>query len=76
MDHGLRHLDYFPLINSRAHKLGSEQTTGILNKQFKATYDNFLQVMVEKKELNNSDWIVFSYYLLLQDRVTEAMNVF
>ena len=60
-----RHLDYFPLVNSRAHKLGDTESVGILNREFKATYDKFLSTMLEKRELSFEDTLAFVYYFLL-----------
>jgi len=71
-----KHLDYFPLVNSRAHKVGDDITAGILNVQFKETYNKFLLTIVEKHSLDNEDWLNLTYYLLLQDRVSEAMQTF
>ena len=73
---GFRHLDYFPLVNSRAHKLGDEQQAGILNQQFKNTYNVFLKTMLEKDRLNNADWLCYTFYLLLQDRIQEAIKIY
>ena len=71
-----KHLDYFPLVNSRAHKVGDDINAGILNVQFRETYERFLKESVEKMSLDNSDWMSLTYYLLLQDRVQEAMECF
>ena len=73
---GFRHLDYFPMINARAHKLGDNTNSGILNIQFRDTYNKFLLVMSEKLKLNEADMLNMTYYLLLQDRITEAIDVF
>ena len=71
-----RHLDYFPMINSRAHKLGDNSNPGILNRQFRETYFKFLKVSVEKNRLDETDWLNFTYYLLIQDRINEAIEIF
>ena len=71
-----RHLDYFPMINARAHKLGGDANPGILNRQFRETYNRFLKVMIEKIKLDENDHLNFTYYLLLQDRINEAIDVF
>lgn len=56
----------------------NESKTTILNREFKQTYRQFLLSLVlrpsEEHEPRNQ--IVFSYYLLLQDRVHEAAEVF
>ena len=64
------------MINSRAHKVGDDINAGILNVQFRETYNRFLVTIVEKKALENEDWLNLTYYLLLQDRVSEAMDTF
>lgn len=71
-----RHLDYFPMINARAHKLGDNSNPGILNRQFRATYDKLLATLVEKPQLDEADHLNLTYYLLLQDRINEAIEVF
>ena len=48
-------LEYNPMINSRAHKLGEAGTHKILNKTFRQTYDTFLQSMAYKKSLDFAD---------------------
>jgi len=74
---GFRHLDYFPLVNSRAHKLGDDQNqAGILNKQFRETYNTFLKTMLEKEKMSNADWLCYTFYLLLQDRIQEAIKIY
>ena len=70
-----RHLDYFPLLNARAHSIGKNTSAGLLNVQFRATYHRFLYTMVEKDDFSTSDWLQFAYYLLLQDRVKEAVQI-
>ena len=66
----LRHMDFFPLINHRSH--GQQ----IMNKQFKDTYNQFIIYCSEKLDLEYFDWLEFSIYLLLQDRMHEAWSVF
>lgn len=71
-----RHLDYFPMINARAHKLGDNSNPGILNKQFRSTYDLLLRTLVEKPQLDKVDFLNLTYYYLLQDRINEAIEIF
>jgi hypothetical protein len=73
---GFRHLDYFPMINARAHKLGDSVNPGILNVQFRQTYHKLLLTLAEKSQLEKSDWLNLTYYFLLQDRITEAIQIF
>lgn len=75
MDYKL--LEYNPMINSRAHQVGQENVRNrILNKTFRETYDNFLQLMAYKKEVSFEEKMIFIYYLQLQDRIPEAIKLF
>jgi hypothetical protein len=69
-------LEYNPMINSRAHKIGKDNQRHILNKTFRQTYDQFLQTMALKRELSFEDKMVYVYYLQLQDRIPEAIKLF
>ena len=65
-----RHLDYFPLVNSRAHQLhaGSDtQKSSILNKNFKETYNKFLITLIKKftPSISEIDKLQLVYYFLL-----------
>jgi len=69
--HRYEHLEYKPLINNRAHVLGGENR--ILNPVIRAQYLNFLQVLSQRKNLDDRDRLGATYYLFLQDRVSEAL---
>ena len=76
-----RLLDYHPLVNKRAHKIGgSSTTTGgsknrILNKEFAQFYNSFIMTIAQKPfPINVYDRLNLIYYLLLQDRVDEALD--
>ena len=80
-DSGLSHLDYYPVINPRAHKnihaTSSSLTQPlILNSQFYKTYKKFIFYLIEKPLWNIADKLTLTYYLLLQDRVQDALQVF
>lgn len=66
-----QHLEYKPLVNARAHQLG--KTRKILNDAFWTQYHGLLGVLRYHKELTNNDLLGLTYYLLLQDRVEEAI---
>ena len=66
-----QHLEYKPLVNARAHQLG--KTRKILNNAFWTQYHGLLGVLRYHKELSNNDLLGLTYYLLLQDRVEEAI---
>lgn len=68
------HLEYDPLVNPRAHRLGREHR--ILNDRFHEQYNRFLTVLAYRPGLTNDDRLGLAGYLLLQDRVTEGMEHF
>ena len=79
---GFKHLDYFPVVNSRAHSVGDREMW-TLNKNFKKTYDSFLQIMSEEASSKRAKPMDDPYhrllqvqYLQLQDRVTEGIELF
>jgi hypothetical protein len=65
-DSDLCFFDYYPLVNSRAHRLGSESKSNILNNNFRQTYSKFLISLVEKIEVISEDHLKLAHYLLLQ----------
>ncbi|CAG9311082.1 unnamed protein product [Blepharisma stoltei] len=68
------HLEYDPLINTRAHKLGKNPR--IANIEFKNSYRAFLELLCEKGSLDISDQLCFVQYLAYQDRISEAKEIF
>ncbi len=84
IDSGMRHLDYYPLVNPRAHKatlaLGAGSSAAnqpmILNSNLYMTYKRFILYLTEKLTWDVADKMNLAYYLLLQDRVTEALGIF
>ncbi|KAF9986003.1 hypothetical protein BGZ75_002301 [Mortierella antarctica] len=68
------YLEYFPLINARAHKATRHAT--ILNDRFKAQYDKFLSLLCQKPKHDPADLLVLVVYLLAQDRILEAKDYF
>jgi hypothetical protein len=73
---GVRYHDFFPMINPRAHKLENEKCAAMLNSQFCEHYNQFLINIIEKELLSDEDNLVFSSYLLIQDRIEESMKLF
>lgn len=78
-------LDYFPLVNARAHRVGgmdsastssNETKQWILNKNLRETYMKFMVHMASKKDWSAHDRMMFVNYLLMQERVTEAVDEF
>jgi hypothetical protein len=72
--HQYEHLEYKPLVNARAHSLG--QRRQIVNNRFHEQYHRFLKLLSYHAQLNDDDKIAVSYYLLLQDRIEEALATF
>jgi hypothetical protein len=68
------HLEYRPLVNARAHQLGKQRK--IVNGRFYQQYQKLLGVLKYKAQLGQDDLMAVTYYLLLQDRVHEAMQAF
>lgn len=73
-DTGFRYLDYYPLVNQRAHKLGKNKK--ILNDKFKNQYNRFLRMLCEKPFIEDADKLWLIYYFLLLDKIDEAIKLF
>ncbi len=69
-----QHMEYKPLVNARAHSLGKRRQ--ILNDRFYDQYQRFLTVLSYCPKLDQDDLVGVTYYLLLQDRVGEALRFF
>lgn len=67
------HLEYRPFVNARAHTSGRPT---IDNPEIFAQYQRFLDVMIHTPRPGAERLLEAVYYLLLQDRVTEAAEVF
>ena len=72
--HWYQHLEYSPLVNARAHRLGRDRR--IVNSAFRAQYTRLMNVLRFKDEPTAQDQLDVAYYLFLQDRVAEALNWF
>ena len=68
------HLEYKPLVNARAHSLGIRRQ--ILNDRFHFQYHRFLRELAHERRLSRADQLAVVYYMLLQDRVAEALDLF
>jgi hypothetical protein len=68
------HVEFAPLVNERIHTFGGERR--ILNAGFAAQYRSFLDITARRPQLGADDWLEVTYYLLLQDRVEEALAAF
>ena len=65
------HLEYDPLVNARAHPVGEKRK--ILNTALNEQYRAFLRNGLYRPALNSNERLALVYYLLLQDRLTEAI---
>jgi hypothetical protein len=69
-----QHRDYRPLVNARAHTLG--QRRQIVNKRFHTQYHQLLKILSYRRDLSDIDRLDVVYYMLLQDRIEEALQSF
>jgi hypothetical protein len=70
-----RPTDYSPLINPRVHNIG-EHNHNILNVDFKNMYCDFLRYCLEKGDLGPSENLYLACYLIFQDRIKEALELY
>ncbi|CAD8195213.1 unnamed protein product [Paramecium octaurelia] len=71
----IRFYEYYPLLAKRVHNLATVEQ-GILNVQLKQKYKEFLNYLVIKQDLSIADKIIFCYYLLLQSRINDAIQIY
>jgi hypothetical protein len=69
-----QHMEYAPLVNARAHRLGRDRM--IVNDREFQEYEQTLNVMRYHPSLTEEDKMSATYYLLLQDRVDEGLGFF
>ena len=75
LDRGLyEHLAFEPLVRGRSHEAGPERR--ILNDEFAAQYRRFLRRISLGTVMTGSDRMELAYYLLLQNRIGEALAAF
>jgi hypothetical protein len=63
------------MINARAHSISDIQTW-TLNLNFKRTYESFLKFLITQRDLSLSQKMTMIYYMQLQERINEAINLF
>jgi len=68
------YLDYRPLVNARAHALGKRRQ--IVNDRLHQQYHRFLRELAHSRRLSDDDLLAVTYYLLVQDRIEEAIDAF
>ena len=67
-------LEYWPLVNQRAHRIGAERR--IVTPEQLAQYEHLLRIVAHKPALDALDEMSVVYHLFLQDRVEEALARF
>jgi hypothetical protein len=72
--HVYQHKEYWPLVSPRMHQLG--RVRRILNEDALAQYNQFLAYLAYRPALDAMDQAVVATYLLMQDRVEEALKFF
>ena len=73
------HLEYSPLYNARKHPFGNlnnKDETNIANKEFNEVYRKFIIDLLFVQKIQIKEKLRLIYYLILQDRMEEAMNLF
>ena len=68
------HKEYFPLVKGRTHPI--ENGNKFENVQFENHYRQFIDMLMYKPSLNNSDLFNLVIYTLNQQRVEEAIKYF
>jgi hypothetical protein len=68
------HLEYAPLVNQRAHRVGAENR--IANPVVRDQFTRLLGILSYKPSLDPADELAVTYFLFLQDRVEEALARF
>ncbi|MBX3462200.1 MAG: hypothetical protein KF830_03440 [Planctomycetes bacterium] len=69
-----QHLELDPLVHQRAHRLGSRHVIG--NADLAQQYRSLMDLLGYRERLDHDDWTAVTYYLLLQDRIDEALATF
>ncbi|MEO6593400.1 MAG: hypothetical protein ABIP94_01455 [Planctomycetota bacterium] len=63
-----------PLVHARAHRMGSQRVIG--NADLARQYGSLMNLLGYRPQLDSEDWMTVTYYLLLQDRVEDALASF
>lgn len=72
-----RLFEYHPLLSNRVHNFMNQKKSKILNIEFKQTYEEFLRFLIEVyPKLTSEHYLVWCYYLLLQERIDESIQQF
>jgi hypothetical protein len=68
--------EYYPLINTRAHNFSTVSENSKVQSKFTQTYNKFLLYLLQKGKVSNEDLILYTQYLLAQDRFEEALEAY
>jgi len=68
-----QHKEFLPLVNARVWQLGKKRK--ILNSGFYVQYLELMAYLRYKPALNDIDKLDLTYYLLLQDRISEGLDL-
>jgi hypothetical protein len=69
--------EYYPYYSSRVHKFANENKSTIRVKEFRETYSQFLLSTIFDQKIEDQEVkLALIYYLILQDRITEASKLF
>jgi len=71
---GYQHVELDPLVHARAHRFGSQRVIG--NAHLAQQYASLMNLLGYHERLDDEDWTQVTYYLLLQDRVEDALASF
>lgn len=66
------HLEFDPLVNARAHRM--RERAELFNADVARQYLDLLDVLAQTPVLDDDDRLQATYFLLLQDRVAEALE--
>ncbi len=68
-----QHLEYAPLVNARAHRLGERRR--VLNDGLAAQWRAFLERVASTRAPGRDDWLAAAHYLFTMDRPDDAARV-
>jgi hypothetical protein len=69
-----RHLELDPLVFQRSHRFGDEQRIG--NRDLEQQFRLLMIKLGYQPKLDSEDWLVVTYYLLLQNRIEDGLAAF
>ncbi len=68
------HLDFRPLVVARMHQLGPKRV--VLNDGLALQYERMMGILAQQKAIESEQRLALVYYMLLQNRVEEAIAHF